>query len=129
MLALPQGHRLLAAPRIALEDLAEEALIFPSKWHAPTTHDRIMVEFRRRNISPNIVAENPSADILNCLVAAGIGVGFLITSQKDRAPSTVALRAIAEFSVPLPLVLAWRKENHSPIIPNFVDAVRAVEGA
>ena len=125
LLALPQSHRLLALPQITLDDLAGEPLIFPSKWHAPSTYDRIMAEFRRRGIAPTIVAENPSADILNCLVSAGIGIGFLITSQKDRAPATVALRPIVDFSVPLPLVLAWRKENRSPIIPNFVAAVRA----
>jgi hypothetical protein len=34
----------------------------------------------------------------------------------------VELRAIADFSVPLPLVLAWLKDNQSPIIPNFVAA-------
>ncbi|MDB5397475.1 MAG: hypothetical protein JWM91_4981, partial [Rhodospirillales bacterium] len=67
--------------------------------------------------------ENPSADILNCLVSAGIGIGFLITSQKDRAPANVVLRPIADFSLPLPLVLAWRKDHPSPIIPNFVTAV------
>jgi DNA-binding transcriptional LysR family regulator len=122
LLALPPGHRLAGAARITLDDLAGEPLIFPSKWHAPSTHERMMAEFRKRNIAPNIVAENPSADILNCLVSAGIGVGFLITSQKDRAPATVELRAIADFSVPLPLVLAWLKDNQSPIIPNFVAA-------
>ena len=82
-----------------------------------------MAEFRKRGIAPNIVAENPSADILNCLVAAGIGVGFLITSQKDRAPATVVLRPIADFTLPLPLVLAWLKDNQSPIVPNFMKAV------
>jgi DNA-binding transcriptional LysR family regulator len=122
LLALPQGHRLAAAARIGLDDLAGEPLIFPSKWHAPSTHERMMAEFRKRGIAPNIVAENPSADILNCLVAAGIGLGFLITSQKDRAPLTVALRPIEGFSLPLPLVLAWLKTNRSPIVPNFVAA-------
>jgi DNA-binding transcriptional LysR family regulator len=122
LLALPPGHRLTAKARITLDDLKDEPLIFPSKWHAPSTHERMMAEFRKKAIVPNIVAENPSVDILNCLVSAGIGVGFLITSQKDRAPATVELRAIADFSVPLPLVLAWLKDNQSPIIPNFVAA-------
>ena len=122
LLAVPQGHRLAGAARVTLDDLADEPLIFPSKWHAPSTYERVMAEFRKHGIVPNIVAENPSADILNCLVSAGIGVGFLITSQKDRAPATVALRPIADFTLPLPLVLAWLKDNQSPIIPNFVAA-------
>jgi DNA-binding transcriptional LysR family regulator len=128
LLALPQGHRLAAETRITLDDLEGEPLIFPSKWHAPSTHERLMAVFRERGIAPNIVAENPSADILNCLVSAGIGLGFLITSQKDRAPATVALRPIADFSLPLPLVLAWLRDSGSPIIPNFVAAtVKAAE--
>jgi DNA-binding transcriptional LysR family regulator len=128
LLALPQGHRLTAKTRITLDDLKGEPLIFPSKWHAPSTHERLMAVFRERGIAPNIVAENPSADILNCLVSAGIGLGFLITSQKDRAPAMVALRPIADFSLPLPLVLAWLKDSGSPIIPNFVAAaVKAAE--
>ena len=123
LLALPQGHRLAGKANVTLDDLKDEPLIFPSKWHAPTTYERVMAEFRKRGITtPNIVAENPSADILNCLVAAGIGLGFLITSQKDRAPAGVQLRPIADFSLPLPLVLAWLKDNRSPIIPNFVAA-------
>jgi DNA-binding transcriptional LysR family regulator len=122
LLALPEGHRLADKGRITLDDLRGEPLIFPSKWHAPSTHERLMAEFRARGIAPTIVAENPSADILNCLVSARIGVGFLITSQKDRAPATVVARQIADFSLPLPLVLAWLKDNRSPIVPNFVAA-------
>ena len=107
-----------------LDDLADEPLIFPSKWHAPSTYERVMAEFRKRGIIPNIVAENPSADILNCLVAAGIGIGFLITSQKDRAPATVALRPIADFTLPLPLVLrlVWSQAPRAlPALPRRPD--------
>ncbi len=125
LLALPPDHALAAKDVIRLEDLAGEPLIFPSKWHAPSTYERLIAEFRNRGLTPNIVAENPSADILNCLVAAGIGSGFLITSQQDRAPPGVVLRPIADFSLPLPLVLAWRKDSASPIIPNFARAVGA----
>ncbi len=125
LLALPPDHPLARNDTIRLEDLAGEPLIFPSKWHAPSTYERLIAEFRNRGITPNIVAENPSADILNCLVAAGIGSGFLITSQQDRAPPGVVLRPIADFSLPLPLVLAWRKDSASPIIPNFAAAVGA----
>ena len=123
LLALPRGHRLANARRVTIMDLAGEPLIFPSKWHAPTTYERIFDAFRVKGVAPNIVAENPSADILNCLVAAGIGAGFLITSQKDRAPAGVVLKPIADFSVPLRLVLAWAKDRRSPIVPNFVAAV------
>ena len=122
LLAVPRGHRLADTPLVALDDLKDEPLIFPSKWHAPSTHERLLAEFRARGIAPNIVAENPSADILNCLVSAGIGVGFLITSQRDRAPANVVARPIADFSLPLPLVLAWLKGGFSPIVPNFVAA-------
>jgi DNA-binding transcriptional LysR family regulator len=122
LLALPQGHPLAGKARVTLDDLKDQPLIFPSKWHAPSTHERLLAAFRERGIAPNIVAENPSADILNCLVSAGIGLGFLITSQKDRAPAAVTARAIADFSLPLPLVLAWLKDNGSPIVPNFVAA-------
>jgi DNA-binding transcriptional LysR family regulator len=125
LLALPPDHPLTANVKIRLEDLAGEPLIFPSKWHAPSTYDRLIAEFRNRGITPNIVAENPSADILNCLVAAGIGSGFLITSQQDRAPLGVTLRPIADFSLPLRLVLAWRKDGASRIVPNFAKAVTA----
>jgi DNA-binding transcriptional LysR family regulator len=125
LLALPPDHPLTANDAIRLEDLSGEPLIFPSKWHAPSTHDRLIAEFRDRGITPNIVAENPSADILNCLVAAGIGSGFLITSQQDRAPPGVTLRPIADFSLPLRLVLAWRKDGASRIVPNFAKAVTA----
>ena len=123
LMAVPRGHRLSGAPSITLLDLADEPLIFPSKWHAPSMYERVAAEFRQRGIVPNIVAENPSADILNCLVSAGIGIGFLITSQKDRAPANVVLRPVADFSLPLPLVLAWLNDNQSPIIPNFAAAV------
>ena len=127
LLALPQGHPLAGKARITLDDLKDQPLIFPSKWHAPSTHERLMALFRERGIVPAIVAENPSADILNCLVSAGIGLGFLITSQRDRAPATVVARAIADFTLPLPLVLAWLKDNRSPIVPNFVAAARGTE--
>jgi DNA-binding transcriptional LysR family regulator len=106
-----------------LSDLADEKLIFPSRGNAPALYDRMMAQFRSRNVVPAIVTENPSADILNCLVSAGIGIGFLITSQKDRAPPDVALRPIADFSVPLRLVLASLRGGASPIVPNFVRSV------
>jgi DNA-binding transcriptional LysR family regulator len=125
VLAAPRGHRLLALPEIKLSDLAGEPLIFPSRGHAPALYERMVAAFRSRNIVPWVVAENPSADILNCLVSAGIGLGFLITSQVERAPDDVALRPITDFSMPLPLVLGWLRDNRSPILPNFVEAVAA----
>jgi DNA-binding transcriptional LysR family regulator len=125
VLAAPWGHPLLDLPEIRLRDLAGQPLIFPSRWHAPVLYDRMMAEFRSRNIIPTIVTENPSADILNCLVSAGVGLGFLITSQRERAPADVVLRPIVDFSLPLPLVLAWLRDNGSPIIPNFLAAVTA----
>lgn len=123
LLAAPKGDPVLDLPEIRLADLAGRKLIFPSRWHAPSIHDRMMAAFRSRNVVPAIVTENPSADILNCLVSAGIGLGFLITSQSERAPDNVVLRPIVDFSLPLPLVLAWRKDNRSPIIPNFAASV------
>jgi DNA-binding transcriptional LysR family regulator len=125
VLAAPQGHPILDRPEIRLADLAGEPLIFPSRWHAPVLHERMMAAFRSRGIAPNVVTENPSADILNCLVSAGVGLGFLITSQSERAPSDVVLRPIVDFSLPLPLVLAWLSDNRSPIIPNFAASVRS----
>ena len=56
------------------------------------------------------------------LRAVTLAFNELWAARSGNAPATVELRGVSDFSVPLPLVLAWLKDNQSPIIPNFVAA-------
>jgi hypothetical protein len=51
-------------------------------------------------------------------------VGWVFGTARWRCPKSVVITPIVDLNVPLPLSLAWRKDNSSPLLTSFVGEVQ-----
>ena len=74
--------------------------------------------------SPRIVQEGANEATILSLVSTGLGVGWVLGSARWRCPETVAILPVVDLNVPLTLALAWRRDNTSPLLANFIGEVQ-----
>ncbi len=124
-LAAPRGHPLTKLKNIRLRDLTDAPFIWFPRWPSPAFYDRMMHECYRGGLkSPRIVQEGSNEATILSLVSSGLGVGWVLATARWRCPETVVVLPVADLNMPLSLALAWRRDNTSPLLANFVDDVR-----
>jgi DNA-binding transcriptional LysR family regulator len=74
--------------------------------------------------SPRIVQEGLNEATILSLVSTGLGVGWVLGTARWRCPDTVVILPVLDLNMPLTLALAWRKDNASPLLANFITEVR-----
>lgn len=91
----------------------------------PEFYDRMMRECYRGGLkSPRIVQEGVNEPTILSLVSTGIGVGWVLATARWRCPETVVVLRVVDLNVPLTLALAWRKDNTSPLLANFIGEIQ-----
>src|SRR5260370_27859874 len=55
-----------------------------------------------------------------------MGVAFVSSATRWRCPQGIVLLPVTDLDLPLPFELTWRKDNGSPLLANFVAAVRVL---
>ena len=126
-LAVPKGHPLTRLKKLCLRDLTDAPFISFPRRSNQAFYDRLMHECYRGGLkSPRIVQEGLNEATILSLVSTGLGVGWVLGSARWRCPQTVAILPVADFNMPVPLTLAWRRDNFSPLIGRFVDMVRCL---
>jgi len=80
--------------------------------------------FRGGLKSPRIVQEGLNESTILSLVSHGMGVGWVNGTARWRCPESVVIMSVVDLDMPLPLALAWRKDNTSPLLSGFVAEVR-----
>jgi DNA-binding transcriptional LysR family regulator len=58
------------------------------------------------------------------IVSTGLGVGWVLGTARWRCPEAVVILPVVDLNVPLTLALAWRRDNASPLLANFIAEVR-----
>jgi DNA-binding transcriptional LysR family regulator len=126
-LAAPKGHPLTKLKNIRLQDLTDAPFIWFPRWPSPAFYDRMMHECYRGGLkSPRIVQEGSNEATILSLVSSGLGVGWVLGTARWRCPETVVVLPVADLNMPLSLALAWRRDNTSSLLANFVDDVRCL---
>jgi DNA-binding transcriptional LysR family regulator len=124
-LAALKGHPLTKLKKLRLRDLAEATFVWFPRRESPELYDRLMREcFRGGLKSPRIVQEGLDEATILSLVATGLGVGWVLGTARWRCPKSVVIMSVADLRLPLPLALAWRRDNTSPLLASFIGAVR-----
>jgi DNA-binding transcriptional LysR family regulator len=124
-LALPKRHPLARLEKLRLHDLTDAAFIWFPRRASPIFYDRLMHECYRGGLkSPRIVQEGLNEATILSLVSTGLGVGWVLGSARWRRPPTIAILPVVDLNMPVPLALAWRRDNTSPLLARFVDEVR-----
>jgi DNA-binding transcriptional LysR family regulator len=125
VVALPRSHRLAGGGPIRLADLAGEAFIWRARQISPAVYDRMLAACRAGGLEPNIVQEANNDLMMMNLVSVGFGLCFVVDSLYAQAPEDpVVFRKVEDFSMPLELCLAWRRDNPSKPLPHLIETVR-----
>jgi DNA-binding transcriptional LysR family regulator len=126
-LAVPNRHPLTKLKRLRLQDLTDTPFIWFARRDSPVFYDRLMHACRRGGLkSPSVVQEGLNEATILSLVSTGLGVGWVLGTARWRCPKSVVLLQVTDLKLPLPLVLAWRKDNTSPLLAKFVANVRSL---
>jgi DNA-binding transcriptional LysR family regulator len=124
-LAAPKKHPLTKLRKLRVRDLTDAPFVWFPRWASPAFYDRLMHECYRGGLkSPRIVQEGLNEATILSLVSAGLGVGWVLGTARWRCPETVVILPVVDLNMPLPLVLAWRKDNTSPLLASFIGEVR-----
>jgi DNA-binding transcriptional LysR family regulator len=124
-LAALRRHPLAKFKKLRLRDLTEAAFVWFPRRESPALYDRLMREcFRGGLKSPRIVQEGLNEATILSLVATGLGVGWVLGTARWRCPKSVVIMSVADLNLPLPVALAWRRDNSSPLLATFIGEVQ-----
>jgi len=124
-LAAPKGHPLTKLKKLSLRDLVDAPFIWFPRWPNPGFYDRMMRECYHGGLkSPRIVQEGVNEATILSLVSTGLGVGWVLGTARWRCPETVVVVPVVDLNMPLTLALAWRRDNASPLLANFIGDVQ-----
>jgi len=124
-LAVPKGHPLTRLKNLRLRALTDARFVWFPRRQSPAVYDRLMRTcFRGGLKSPRIVQEGVNEATILSLVATGLGVGWVLGTARWRCPESVVIMSVVDLKMALPLALAWRKDNTSPLLASFVADVR-----
>jgi DNA-binding transcriptional LysR family regulator len=124
-LAVPKKHAVTKRKKLRLRDLRDVPFVWFPRWANPSFYDRLMHECYRGGLkSPRIVQEGLNEATILSLVSTGLGVGWVVGSARWRSPDTVVILPVVDLNMPLPLALAWRRDNTSPLLAHFIGEVQ-----
>ena len=128
-LSVPKHHPLSKIKKLRLRDLVDAPFIWFPRREAPAFYDRLLLECYRGGMkSPRIVQEAANEATILSLVSHGMGVGWVNGTARWRCPDRVVILSVTDLNMPLPMALAWRKDNSSPLLASFIaDAQRLPE--
>ncbi|HEY1861531.1 MAG TPA: LysR family transcriptional regulator, partial [Gemmataceae bacterium] len=124
-LAAPKRHPLTKLKRLRLRDLTDAPFVWFPRRDSPAFYDHLMRECYRGGLkSPRIVQEGLNEATILSLVSTGLGVGWVLGTARWRCPETVIILSVVDLDMPLTLALAWRRDNTSALLANFIAEVQ-----
>lgn len=124
MALLPDTHPLARRPAVKLNDLANEDFILGrTKFWRPYREliDRLCLF---SGYIPNVVHEPYNTDGILGLVAAGLGITIYPARDVRLNPRGVISKPISDINEEINIIAAWRKDNPSPVLAEFVEIIR-----
>ncbi len=124
---LPWGHRLAASASLRIADLAKEPLVL---INLPHSREYFLSLFRDAGVTPRIVHESASLEMVRSLVANGLGVSLLTTRPvRDQGydGKRIACRRLRGQLAHQSVVLAYPPPGSfaSPLATPFAEVVQA----
>lgn len=123
VLALPEGHALLARTRITLAMLASEPLVIFPRGIAPSLYDAIVGAYRQQGHTPRVAQEAIQMQTLVNLVSAGIGAAWVPQAVTQLQRPGVVYRRVVGNPVSSETSLVWPTEA-SAVVRRFVAFVQ-----
>lgn len=128
---VPLGHPLANQPSVSLTKLKRERFLIPSRQKSRHVHDALCRIFAQAGIAPNIVGEEDNDATLVIRVLNGEALGLRPTDWRLSLEEPQWERPAGAIFVPLECdhtpfdrVTAWRKQNKSPALRQFLSILR-----
>ena len=126
VIALPPKHRLASKPRVSLSALENEPFILVPRDSVPVFHDAVLKACRSAGFVPHVPHEADQLQLLIGMVAAGAGVALVPAAARRIRQYRLVYRPVHPSPDNLDTAIAWRKDDASPILAEFVSAARRV---
>jgi DNA-binding transcriptional LysR family regulator len=119
VLALPAGHRLAAKRPIAWGDFDGEALVMvhPAMQHG--YYDAFLAACAKAGAKPRVTQYANDIQTKLWLVSAGFGIAPTTKTMAEMRRPGLVFRRLPPGLPPVQTVLAWRRDNDSPILAQF----------
>ena len=110
VLIVPPRHPLSKLKSVTVAEITSFPLVVPKVGH---TRDGIQQLFHQRKLKPNYTMELDSSELLKRFVAAGVGIGFIASSnvQEDVRAKALVVVPIADVQIRRDLALVFRKDK------------------
>jgi DNA-binding transcriptional LysR family regulator len=126
LLALPQSHPLTRQREVSLKSLANESFILYPRSLAPVLYNEFLQCCTQAGFTPNIVQEGEMTDTRLGLVAAGMGIAFIISGLQNLRLKGVVYKPLGDVFPRLKLAVAWREEESSVLVDEFIKITKAI---
>ena len=127
---LADGHPLASRKSIKLSELADEPLLMYDRCVGPGVYDKTLALFRAARVHPHVVGAQPPpyAHGAMMLVASrqGYYVGIASPFTQTHRVSGIAVVPLNEPDARLEVRIAWRQNETSRCVAEFVRSARAV---
>lgn len=127
---LQQDHLVLAVPATSiwaqtppkkLTELANAEFVWGYRSISPVYYDRVVAHFSRLSFEPRVVQYGADNITILSMVAAGLGLAIVPAASRSHPMPGINFIELAELtSCDMPLWLAWRAGNVSPVLDNFI---------
>ena len=124
VVALPLRHRFASRARLPLSALADEPFVLPPRDAVPMFHAAVLKACREAGFVPHAAHEVDPLHMVLEMVAAGAGVALVPASARKMPQHRVVYRALRPSPGNLETAIAWRREDTSATVAEFIDVAR-----
>ena len=124
LVVVPSGHALSGSKSVQLAALAKEKFVLTPRALNPGNYDSIMAACHRAGFTPVIGQEAPQIVSVIPLVAGGLGVSIVPWSMSRILIDGITYLDIDGDSPRAEICLAFRRDENSPAVRNFVAVAR-----
>lgn len=122
--AVPTDHVLAKKKKIAWTDLADEQLILIQPEIVRNFYDEFYVRCRKAGFEPRVQQYVSTLATQLWLISAGLGIAPMPITPEIEKRSGVTFVELPADSPVYETVMAWRKDDQSPVLQRFVQFVR-----
>ena len=123
LVAVGASHRLAAAPRASLSDLAAEPIIGFDRRVSPSLHSVLAGMLGAEGVTYDPIIEATEYATILGFVAAGEGVAIVPASVQTFRPPELYYAALEDPSASVPLLLLTRAAEPPPLVAQALDVV------
>jgi DNA-binding transcriptional LysR family regulator len=126
VVVLPATHPLAGRGGVRLRELASERLLLHERDLAPGIYDKIFELYASAGITPRVVptSASPATPAGMIQVASGKGIYLGLGSLAAGETAGIAMVRLDEPRASLPVCVAWRAAESSPVVLQFIESVR-----